>query len=116
MPSTDFLPCQQAVHTPCNCPNKISLCRGFVLTESGDVVNPTKKPLLELEFLLRVCHQGGWLVDLCCGSGSGLIAGLRLGYNVAGFDIREAQVAATTARIRKLSAQEVNEFATSFFI
>ena len=83
------------------------------MTESGDVVNPTQKPLLELEFLLRVCHQGGGLVDLCRSSGSGLIAGLRLGYNVAGFDIREAQVAATTARIKKLSAQEVNEFATS---
>ena len=72
------------------------------------MVNPTQKPLLELEILVRVCHQGGWLVDLCCGSGSGLIAGLRLGYDVAGFDIQELQVAATIARIKKLSAQEVN--------
>ena len=86
------------------------------MTESGDVVDHTQKPLLELEFLLRVKHQGGWLVDLCCsGSGSGLIAGLRLGYNVAGFNIREGQVAATNARIKKLSGQEVNEFATSLF-
>ena len=70
-------------------------------------MNPSQKPLLELEFLLRVCHQGGWLVDLCCGSGSGLIAGLRLGYNVAGFDIKEAQVKAAKARIQKFSQQEV---------
>ena len=70
-------------------------------------MNPSQKPLLELEFLLRVCHQGGWLVDLCCGSGSGLIAGLRLGYNVAGFDIKEAQVNAAKARIQKFSQQEV---------
>ena len=70
-------------------------------------VNPSQKSLLELEFLLRVCHQGGWLVDLCCGSGSGLIADLRLGYNVAGFDIKEAQVNAAKARIQKVSQQEV---------
>ena len=46
-------------------------------------------------------------MDLCCGSGSGLIAGLRLGYNVAGFDIKEAQVNAAKARIREFSKQEV---------
>ena len=40
---------------------------------------------------------------LSCGSGSGLIAGLRLGYNVAGFDIKEAQVNAAKARIQKFS-------------
>ena len=47
------------------------------------------------------------MVDLCCGSGSGLIAGLRLGYNVAGFDILESQVNATKARIKIFAEQEV---------
>lgn len=77
------------------------------MTDAGVKVNLSQKPLLELEFLLRVCHQGGWVVDLCCGSGSGLIAAMRLGYNVAGFDIKEAQVNATKARIQKFSEQEV---------
>ncbi|DBA69482.1 TPA: hypothetical protein ACH3X2_012822 [Trebouxia sp. C0005] len=79
---------------------------GFLVTDAGVKVNLSQKPLLELEFLLRVCHQGGWVVDLCCGSGSGLIAAMRLGYNVAGFDIKEAQVNATKARIQKFSEQE----------
>ena len=51
-------------------------------------------------------------MDLCCGSGSGLIVGLRLGYNVAGFDIWESQVIATRACIQKFSSQEVNPLAT----
>ena len=58
--------------------------RGFCLTDEGFIVNKFQKPLLQLEFLLRVCHQGGWVVDLCCGSGSGVIAALRLGFCAAG--------------------------------
>ena len=91
-------------------------CRGYLLTEDFNKVNPSQKPLLQLEFLLRVCHQGGWLVDLCCGSGSGLIAGLRLGYNVAGFDIREAQVKAARARIKSFADQEVRCYYLHAFI
>ena len=70
-------------------------------------MNKFQKPLLQLEFLLRVCHQGGWVVDLCCGSGSGVIAALRLGFSAAGFDIRQEQVDATRQRIAKLAKQEV---------
>lgn len=88
--------------------------RGYLLTDDGEKVNPTQKPLLQLEFLLRVCHQGGWVVDLCCGSGSGLIAGLRLGYNVAGFDTKQEQVDATKARVKKFSVQEVRPSAFYF--
>ena len=89
------------------CTSAVLWCRGFLTTQDGHKVNPSQKPLLQLEFLLRVCHQGGWVVDLCCGSGSGLIAGLRLGYNVAGFDILKSQVNATKARIRKYAEQEI---------
>ena len=89
------------------CTSAVLWCRGFLTRQDGHKVNPSQKPLLQLEFLLRVCHQGGWVVDLCCGSGSGLIAGLRLLYNVAGFDILESQVNATKARIRKFAEQEV---------
>lgn len=77
------------------------------MTEDGEKVNTTQKPLLQLEFLLRVCHQGGWVVDLCCGSGSGLIAGLRLGYNVIGFDIKQDQVDAAMYRVLKFAVDEV---------
>ena len=51
----------------------------------GKELNTYQKGLLEVEFLIRVCHQGGMVVDLCCGSGSGCIAGLRMGHNVTGF-------------------------------
>lgn len=78
-----------------------------MLTDEGAKVNRNQKPLLQLEFLLRVCHQGGWVVDLCCGSGSGLIAALRLGFSAAGFDLSQAQVQATKARIRRLASQKV---------
>ena len=47
------------------------------------------------------------MVDLCCGSGSGLIAGLRMGYNVAGFDIKETQVKASRDRIKAFAIREV---------
>ena len=77
------------------------------MDEQGNKVNTSQKPLLQLEFLLRVCHQGGWVVDLCCRSSSGLIAGLRMGYNVAGFDIKEMQVKASRDRIKAFAIREV---------
>ena len=73
-------------------------------------MNKYQKPLLQLEFLLRVCHQGGWVVDLCCGSGSGVIAALRLGFCAAGFDVKQQQVDATRKRITNFSKQEVCSF------
>ena len=63
------------------------------------MINGTQKPLLQLEYLLRTCHQGGWVLDLCCGSGSGVIAALRMGQNAMGVDVSKGQVEGTTARV-----------------
>ena len=78
------------------------------------VANDTQKSLLELEFFLRVCNveRDRWVADLTCGSGSGCIAGLRLGFHVAGFDISEHQVEATSARIQMFHKFEVRIFGT----
>ena len=82
--------------------------RGFYLNNDGTKVNLSQKPLLQLEFLLRACHQGNWVVDMCCGSGSGLIAALRMGYSVAGFDTNKTQVEAARRRVASFAQQEVN--------
>ena len=74
----------------------------------GKQLNPDQKGLLELEYLIRVCHQGGYVVDLCCGSGSGCIAGLRMGHSVAGFDLSEDQVAGAVQRLELFANMEVS--------
>ena len=48
------------------------------------------------------------MVDLCCGSGSGCIAGLRMGHNVVGFDLSSEQVAGASKRIRLFADMEVS--------
>lgn len=74
----------------------------------GVTLNDHQKGLLELEHMIRVCHQGGLVVDLCCGSGSGCIAGLRMGYSVAGFDISGTQVKGARRRISEFQRLEVS--------
>ncbi|KAL3142119.1 hypothetical protein ABBQ32_004737 [Trebouxia sp. C0010 RCD-2024] len=81
--------------------------RGYLRDDVGARVNICQKPLLQLEFLLRVCHQGGWVVDLCCASGSGLVAAVRLGHSAAGFDLSEKQVDASKRRLQQLSLKEM---------
>ena len=46
-------------------------------------------------------------LDMCCGSGSGLIAALRMGYSVAGFDTNKTQVEAARRRVASFAEQEV---------
>lgn len=74
---------------------------------NGKPLNPDQKSFLELEYLIRVCHQGGYVVDLCCCSGSGCIAGLRMGYSVAGFDRSKDQVAGAVKRLELFANMEV---------
>ena len=78
--------------------------------QTGKVVNTTQKNLLELEFFVRLCDldKSDWVVDLTCGSGSGCIAGLRMGHSVAGIDLSEKQVEATSFRMQQYAAFEVN--------
>ena len=80
--------------------------------DTGQVVNSMQKPLMTLEFLIRLCHhdQGGRVVDLCCGSGSGMLAALRMGHNVTGVDNSEEQLSACKARILEFEHREVSDF------
>ena len=63
---------------------------------------------LELEFLIRVCHQGGYVVDLCCDSGSGCVAGLRMCHGVAGFGLSGEQVAGALTCLELFADMEVS--------
>lgn len=85
---------------PCSCYYKLA---------SGVIANQTQKPLLELEFFIRLCRPSidAWIVDLTCGSGSGLIAGLRMGRHVAGYDVSQVQVDAAQARVQAFLKAEV---------
>ena len=81
----------------------LCVCRGVYKTDTG-------QPLMTLEFLIRLCHQGGRVVDLCCGSGSGMLAALRMGHNVTGVDNSEEQLSACKARIPEFERREVSDF------
>ena len=47
------------------------------------------------------------MIDPCCGSGSGVIAALRLGHNAAGLDVSPQQVKAARARVVQFGKDEV---------
>ena len=69
------------------------------------MVNKKHRSLLQLKLRIQVMHARGRIstgLDGCCGSGSGVIAALRMGYNAAGFDIAKEQVEATKVRIKFL--------------
>ena len=85
------------------------LCRGCFKVD-GEALNAHQKGLLDLEYLIRVCHQGGYVVDLCCGSGSGCIACLRMhmGNVVVGLDLSAEQVGGALKRIRRFADMEVS--------
>ena len=68
--------------------------------------------ILATVVLLRICHQGGWVLDLCCGSGSDVIAALRMGHNAMGVDVSKGQVEGTTARV-KMFAVEGSSFCST---
>ena len=86
-------------------------CRGFWLHQSK-IANPTQKPLLQVEFLLRGCHQGGWVMDLCCGTGTSLVAALRMGFSAIGIDSHAFQAQAASARLQHFAQIEVKKIAT----
>ena len=65
-------------------------------------MNDDQKAIAPLEFLLRTCMppQCDWVVDLCCGSGSGCVAALRMGFNVLGVDRSSTQITGTRKRLQ----------------
>ena len=60
-------------------------CRGY-WRSSGEIVNHQQAALLELEFLISTFGGAGQVVVLCCGTGSGCVAAMRLGRNTTGID------------------------------
>ena len=111
--------CTQVLHTSLYCldglhtsPDYSVLCahRGVWTTPEGHPANPHQKPLLQLEFLLRACHQGGRVVDLCCGTGSGMIAALRMGFDATGIDKDQNQVDVASARVKEFAEREVSRY------
>ncbi|DBA94654.1 TPA: hypothetical protein ACH3X1_002223 [Trebouxia sp. C0004] len=61
--------------------------------------------------MVKTCHQNlplGKVVDLCSGSGSGMIAALRMGFSAIGIDKSTIQTAAAKERIETFIGQEVS--------
>ena len=72
----------------------------------------TQKPLKLLDRLLRpVVEEGDWVVDLCCGSGTTLVAAQALGCRFAGLDLSPEALAVTLAR---LEPENLTVFCPSF--
>lgn len=61
---------------------------------------PTQKPLALLELLIGACcPPDGTVLDPCCGSGTTLVAAVRLGRCAVGFDINPDAVRVTQTRL-----------------
>ncbi len=85
-------------------------CRGY-WKRSGEVVDHQQKPLLLLEFLIRVFCGPGQVVSLCCGSGSECIAALRMGKDCTGFNSSQFQVEETRQRLDTFRTAEASAIA-----
>lgn len=61
---------------------------------------PTQKPLALLELLVAACcPKGGTVLDPTCGSGTTLVAAVKLGRNAVGFDASKAAVGLARKRL-----------------
>lgn len=61
---------------------------------------PTQKPLALLELLIAACcPKGGTVLDPTCGSGTTLVAAVKLGRNAVGFDTSKAAVGLARKRL-----------------
>lgn len=64
---------------------------------------PTQKPVQLLELLIGACcPPDGTVFDPCCGSGTTLVAGRRLGRTVIGSDLDDQAIRVTTERLTSL--------------
>jgi len=67
---------------------------------------PTQKPLALLELLVKACcPPEGVVLDPCCGSGTTLVAAVRLGRRAVGFDVSPDAVALAQRRLHAAVAQ-----------
>lgn len=73
------------------------------LSDLGCVVNPYQKPVaLGNWFVSHFSEEGDWVADLCCGTGSTLVATLLLGRHGSAVDKSESQIQFVTNRIMTL--------------
>ena len=65
---------------------------------------PTQKPVALLETLIRaLCPKGGGVADLCCGSGTALVAAEKNGRKWIGCDVNAQAVELARRRLQKTS-------------
>ncbi len=75
---------------------------------------PTQKPVALLELLVGACcPPDGLVLDPCCGSGTTLVAALRLGRRGLGLDIDPRAVALASQRLRASADQHLAQGASS---
>jgi len=79
------------------------------LLQSGELVNHQQAALLELKFLISTCGGAGQVVILCCGTGSGRVAALRLGKETTGIDNSPSQTNEACRRLKQLDMAEATE-------
>jgi len=66
----------------------------------GQVVHPTKKPVGLYEYLIRVyTNPGDTVLDMCCGSGTTLVAAVQTGRRALGMEQKPEFVATTLRRV-----------------
>jgi hypothetical protein len=65
---------------------------------------PTQKPKALIERIVRCSGiPNGLLLDICCGSGTSLVAGMERGMRVVGFDRNPRAVDISSARLNRMS-------------
>jgi site-specific DNA-methyltransferase (adenine-specific) len=68
---------------------------------------PTQKPIVLLERIIALCtHEGDWVLDPFCGSGTTIVASLLLNRNVVGIDISAEALALTQSRVQEPTKTE----------
>ena len=75
------------------------------LDDLGCVVNPYQKPVALGDWFVRhFSEPGDWVADLCCGTGSALVAALLSGRHGSAVDKAESQIKFLTNRIMTLES------------
>lgn len=78
------------------------LMRSVIYAKSahGRALNPTEKPEPVISPLIQYsCKPGGTVLDPCMGSGSFLMAALKLGHAAIGIDVRESECETAAMRL-----------------
>ena len=92
------------------CESRINIVKSSAVTKKllsplGCVVNPYQKPVaLGAWFVMHFSEKDDWVADLCCGTGSTLVAALLNGRHGCAVDKSKAQIESVTQRIMTLES------------